>query len=409
MSNTSKKEYLIKILERYRKASKKDKTSLPDELYLVCGYNRKYAIRKLNNNHTANGNNLNKRGVKKQYSHPDIFNIIHFVWRKTNLPCSKRLVEILSLWVPFYPHEISEETRRKVLNISAATIDRLMRADRGKYFKIGLATTKPGSLLKKHIPIKTGQWDETKPGYLEVDTVAHCGTSVAGQFTYTVNSVDIATTWTVQRAVWGRGERGVKDAISDMEDTLPFDILGFDCDNGSEFLNWHLLRYFTERKKPVAFTRSRPYYKNDNAHVEGRNWTHIRQYLGYQRFDNEQIVSLMNDLYCGEWYLYFNFFMPYSKLKSKKREGSKTIKKYDKPKTPYQRVIESKDINDVIKQELTKTFRQLNPFDLQEIMSQKIKKIIELANVPNFENVSTYKEGENYAHKYTTFTKKKQE
>ena len=122
MSNTSKKEYLIKILERYRKASKKDKTSLPDELYLVCGYNRKYAIRKLNNNHTANGNNLNKRGVKKQYSHPDIFNIIRFVWRKTNLPCSKRLVEILSLWVPFYPHEISEETRRKVLNISAATI-----------------------------------------------------------------------------------------------------------------------------------------------------------------------------------------------------------------------------------------------------------------------------------------------
>ncbi len=386
MSNKSKKEYLKKIRERYKKASKKEKALLLDELCLVCGYNRKYAIRVLNKEPLQKGNKLNKRGAKKQYGHPAILKVLNFIWRKTNLPCSKRLVEIIALWLPYYPYPISGETRKKVLGISPATIDRLMRTDRGNYLKLGLATTKPGSLLKKQIPVKTGQWDETKPGYLETDTVAHCGTSVAGQFTYTVNSVDIATTWTVQRAVWGKGERGVKTAISEMENVLPFDILGFDCDNGSEFLNWHLVRFFSERKKPVKFTRSRPYYKNDNAHVEGRNWTHIRQYLGYQRFDNQKTVGLLNGLYCSEWYFYFNFFMPYSKLISKKRDGSKTIKKYDKPKTPYQRVLESKDINDEVKQHLTKIFNLLNPFDLQKTMSQKIKQIIVLANEPIYEN-----------------------
>lgn len=387
MGSNSKKEYLIKIHERYKKASKNDKTKLLDELCAICGYNRKYAIRVLNNGPLQNSGKPNKRGAKKQYAHPDILKVLNFIWRKTNLPCSKRLVEIIALWLPYYPHSLSGQTRKKILNISAASIDRLMRGDRGNYLKIGLATTKPGSLLKKQIPVKTGQWDETKPGYLETDTVAHCGTSVAGQFIYTVNSVDIATTWTVQRAVWGKGERGVKAAIADMEQTLPFDILGFDCDNGSEFLNWHLVRFFSERKKPVKFTRSRPYYKNDNAHVEGRNWTHIRQYLGYQRFDNLNSVELLNALYRGEWYYYFNFFMPYSKLISKRREGSKTIKRYDKPKTPYQRVLESDDINDEVKRELAKTFNRLNPFDLQDTMSKKIKQIIALANEAVIENV----------------------
>jgi hypothetical protein len=391
MSGKSKKEYLVRIRERYRTASKEEKALLLDEVCLNCDYNRKYAIRVLNNKQEKS-NNPKKRGPKKRYDHPDILKVISFIWHKTNLPCSKRLVEILPLWLPYYPHQISDEARKKVLNISPATIDRLMRADRGRYLKIGLATTKPGSLLKKHIPVKTGQWDESKPGFLETDTVAHCGTSMAGQFAFTVNSVDIATSWTIQRAVWGKGERGVKSAISQIEQTLPFEILGFDSDNGSEFLNWHLVRFFTHRKKPVKFTRSRPYYKNDNAHVEGKNWTHIREYLGYQRFDKLEIVGLMNDLYSSEWYLYFNFFMPYFKLICKKREGAKTIKKYDKPKTPYQRIMESKYINDEIKSELEKTFKQLNPFQLQEAMAKKIKQIIELANAPVFEKVDNYTE-----------------
>ena len=193
-----------KDLGTLQKGPKKEKIQLLDEVCLVCSFNRKYAIRVLSHKKALTGN-LKKRGPKKQYGHPDILKVIHFIWRKTNLPCSKRLVEILPLWLLYYPHEISEETRQKTLNISAATIDRLMRADRGRYLKIGLATTKPGSLLKKHIPVETGQWDETKPGYLQTDTVAHCGTSMAGQFAFTVNSVDIATSWTIQRAVLGQG------------------------------------------------------------------------------------------------------------------------------------------------------------------------------------------------------------
>jgi hypothetical protein len=200
-----------------------------------------------------------------------------------------------------------------------------MQPWRTKYSKRGLSTTKPGTILKKHIPVKTKQWDEEKPGFLEADTVAHCGDSVAGMFVYTLNCVDIATGWNQQRALWGKGEQGVLQAIQNIEKTLPFDILGFDCDNGSEFLNWHLLRYFSKRKQPIKFTRSRAYHKNDNAHIEGKNWTHIRQYLGYQRFDNIELVDLLNDLYTKEWNLYFNFFIPSVKLINKVRDGSKII------------------------------------------------------------------------------------
>ncbi|MDH3568496.1 MAG: hypothetical protein OEM61_14230, partial [Desulfobacteraceae bacterium] len=249
----------------------------------------------------------------------------------------------------------------------------------------GLATTNPGSIIKKRIPVKTKQWDESRPGFLEADTVAHCGDSVSGMFVYTINCVDIATGWTEQRANWGKGERGTVNAIRDIEHTLPFPVLGFDCDNGSEFLNWHLVRYLTNRKRPVNFTRSRAYYKNDNAHIEQKNWTDIRQYLGYDRFDNPVLPDLLNDLYTTEWRLYFNFFIPSMKLVAKKRTGSKTEKIYDKPKTPYQRIMESKNISFKIKQELKKQYNKLDPFLLQKKMSQKIKNIINIANEPVIE------------------------
>jgi hypothetical protein len=251
-----------------------------------------------------------------------------------------------------------------------------------------LATTKPGSILKKHIPVKTKQWDETRPGFIEVDSVAHCGDSVAGMFVYTIDSVDIASGWTEQRATWSRGERSTVISIKSIEESLPFRLLGFDCDNGSEFLNWHLVRYLTNRRKPVTFTRSRAYYKNDNAHIEQKNWTIIRQYLGYGRFDNPILVDLLNDLYTSEWRLYFNFFIPSMKLIAKRRSGSKTEKVYDKPKTPFQRIQESDSVNNKIKKDLTKQYKELDPFHLQKIMSQKIKNIINIANQPVVKNVN---------------------
>ena len=174
--------------------------------------------------------------------------------------------------------------------------------------------------------------------------VAHCGDSTEGMFANTVNLTDIATGWTEQRAVWGKGETGVVEQIKHVETILPFPILGFDSDNGSEFLNDHLVRYFTNRKQPVQFTRSRAYHKDDNAHVEQKNWTHIRQWLGYDRLDNPDVVPLLNNLYTKEWRLFHNFFCPSVKLIEKERIGSKTIKRHDSPKTPYQRIIDSPHI-----------------------------------------------------------------
>jgi hypothetical protein len=199
-------------------------------------------------------------------------------------------------------------------------------------------------------------------------------------FVYTINCVDIATGWNAQRAVWGKGEGGVIKAIHSIEFTLPFPLLGFDCDNGSEFLNWHLYRHLSHRKQPVQFTRSRPYHKNDNAHIEEKNWTHIRQYLGYQRFDKPELVNLLNELYTSQWSLYFNFFIPSVKLIDKVRMGSKIIKKHDAPKTPLQRLVESPAVPEQRKENLKKQFKELNPFHLQKQMSDKIKNIMNIVN-----------------------------
>jgi len=385
MSTRAAREYLQQILKRYHAAAKELKKAILDEFCEICGYNRKYAIRLLNNARRKK-KSIHKRrrpGRHKKYDHPMLLEVLTCIWQGMNLPCAKRLKAGLPLWVPLYaPHfgvALSSLVLDLLASISASTIDRLMAARRGKHSKHGLATTKPGSLLKKHIPIKTNQWDEKRPGFLEADTVAHGGASTAGMFVFTVNTVDIATGWTEPRAVWGKGERDVFLAIHSIESALPFPILGFDCDNGGEFLNHHLWKYFTGRKRPVQFTRSRPYHKNDNAHIEGKNWTHVRQYLGYQRFEVQQITHAMNELYTSEWRLLLNFFIPSVKLIEKVRQGSQIIKKHDSAKTPFQRILESPDINPQTKRQLQARFDSSDPFHLQEQVKIKIKHILELA------------------------------
>jgi len=259
-----------------------------------------------------------------------------------------------------------------LLRISPATIDRLLQPTRLRYPRRGHGTTKPGSLLRTQIPIGTNQWQQTRPGFLEADTVAHCGASAAGQFLYTLDCVDIATGWTEQRAVWGRGETAVLVQLRHIEAGLPFALLGFDCDNGAEFLNHHLVRHFLQRPRPVTFTRSRPYRKDDNAHIEQKNWTHVRQWLGYERLDNPASVPLLNALYAAEWRLYHNFFCPSVKLTAKQRLGSKTVKHYDRPQTPYQRVVASPDVPASTKRALTHQFRSLNPFLLRRAIETKL-------------------------------------
>jgi len=378
MSPRSKQEYLEAIHLRYKRAFLKEKTAILDEFCSSCGYHRKHAIRVLNNFKRFTKPKPKKRGKPSKYNKPAILEPLKRIWLTANLPCSKRLKVILPLWLKSYAEEfggLSLDVVKALLKISAPTIDRLLKPTRVKYRHRGRATTKPGTLLKKQIPIKTDQWDEHRPGFLEADTVAHCGESLLGDFAYTIDFVDIATGWTEQRAVWGKGEVGVVEQIKNVESSLPFPLLGFDSDNGSEFLNYHLVRHFAQRDNPVQFTRSRPYHKDDNAHAEQKNWTHVRQWLGYHRIDKPKAIALMNDLYTKEWRLYHNFFMPSVKLIEKKLVAGKAIKRYDKPKTPYQRLLESPDMAASKKHALKEQFETLNSFALRKAMDRKLKTI----------------------------------
>ena len=380
MSPQAKKEYLAAIVKRYKNASRSQKHVILNEFCAATDYHRKHAIRLIRGYKRFTKPQPKPRGPKPVYDSPVLLKALKKIWLTANQPCSPRLKASLPLWLPGYGAtfgELPPQVLRDLERISAATIGRLLKPVRIQYKKRGRATTKPGTLLRKQIPLKTNQWDETRPGFLEADTVAHCGDSMAGMFTFTVDCVDIATGWTEQRAVWGKGESGVLEQIHDIEKSLPFPLLGFDCDNGGEFLNYHLLRHFTERKKPVQFTRSRAYHKDDNAHIEQKNWTHVRQWLGYDRLDNPKVVPLLNNLYTQEWRLFHNFFLPSVKLLAKERIASKTFRRYDPPKTPCQRVMESPLVTPAIKRELTAQFKTLNPFRLRAAIEMKLNKIFQ--------------------------------
>jgi hypothetical protein len=381
MSPRSKREYREAVYLRYKNAPRHEKTAILDEFCATYGCHRKHAIRVLKKFKRFTKPKAKKRGKPTSYHNEVVGKPLKEIWLAANLPCSKRLKVILPLWLPGYVEffgQLNADVTNALLKISPPTIDRLLKPIRIHYTKRGRSTTKPGTLLRKKIPIKTNQWDESRPGFLEADTVAHCGDSTSGMYVNTVDFVDIATGWTEQRAVWGKGESGVLEQIKNIEKTLPFPLLGFDCDNGGEFLNYHLLRHFTERKQPIQFTRSRAYHKDDNAHIEQKNWTHIRQWLGYDRLDNPKVVSLLNNLYTKEWRLFHNFFCPSVKLIAKERIGSKTIKHHDLPKTPYQRIMDSPHIQESVKLSLSKQLENLNPFMLRKTMDKKLKMIFSI-------------------------------
>lgn len=382
MSPKFKKEYMEKFHLRYKKAkTRTEKSDLITELCITCDWHRKHAIRVLSNFKRFTNPKPEKRGRPSKYNKPEIIEILKRIWLAAYMPCSKNFKALIPLWIPSYQLEykaIPNTTIKLLLEISSASIDRILKPVRIKYTGKGKSTTKPGTLIRNQIPIKTNQWDESRPGFIEADTVAHCGDKIEGMYALTVDTVDIATGWTEQRAVWGKGYSGVMEQILDIEDSLPFPLLGFDADNGGEFMNWHLYRHFTDRKKLVEYTRSRPYQSNDNAHIEQKNWTHVRQWLGYVRLDNPKVVPLMNELYTSEWRLYHNFFCPSMKLKEKKRIASKTVKCYHSSKTPYQRVLESKHVSNKDKNNLKEQFYGLNPFKLRKAIDKKISNILKV-------------------------------
>jgi hypothetical protein len=374
MSKSTKKPNIEHFRRRYCRSSRKDKTKLLDELCDLYSFNRKYLLQVFNG---LTRKQYVKRGPKRRYIANDLLEPLTKIWLGTDQMCSKKLVAALVLWLPHYEKQyghLDNRVKDQLLKMSHATIDRLLRPSRLKYKRHGLTGTKPGYLLKNQIPIKTDHWDVTKPGFMEADTVAHCGNSMAGDFVWSVTLTDIFSGWTEARAIWNKGAEGLVKQVKNIEETLPFLLLGFDCDNGSEFLNWHLMRYFMDnRKKEVQFTRSRPYKKNDNAHVEQKNWSFVRQLLGYDRFDDLKIVPLLNDLYTNEWSLYQNYFCPTMKLLEKEKINSRYRKRYDKPKTAHQRLISCVDISSKVKAKLNKQYEELNPFLLKEIIEQKLK------------------------------------
>ena len=383
MGKHERHAYLCAIQKRYRQSDRAAKQTILNEFCAVCGYARKYAIRLLNRKTKPAATPTKRPGPKRKYQPEQLMAPLKRIWFASDQLCGKRLKAAIPLWLPHYEDQygaLPDNVRANLLKVSAATLDRLLKPLRVQHPK-GLSGTKPGSLLKTQIPVRTHHGDETQPGFVEADTVAHCGTSLAGDFVWTLTMTDIVTGWTECRATWNKGSQGVLEQIQAIEGLLPFPLKGFDCDNGSEFLNQHLLRYFTEHPQQPAFTRSRPYKKNDNAHVEQKNWTHARQLFGYDRLDNAGLVPLMNEVYSTLWCPLQNHFCPSLKLKQKHRDGAKIVKKYHTPQTPYQRVLEHPDIPESTKHTLREHHAKLNPFALKATIEQQLKLIFSQVQV----------------------------
>jgi len=370
-------EYAKAVAKRYLKAkNRKEKGKMLDEFCATAGYSRKHGIRKLN--HINFHDPPTERKREKLYS-VQADALLMQLWEAYGCICGERLQPFLAEGLSVLERcghiDEPDEVRQEVLAMSIATVKRRIADHQHRFGKgKGLSATKPGSLLKKQIPIKTKQWDESKAGFGEIDLVAHCGGSLLGDLIYTLQFVCIKTTWTERRAVMGKGQQGVFEAIKTIRRKLPFSLLGLDSDNGSEFINHQLWKYCDENN--IEFTRSRPYMKKDNAHIEQKNWPLVRKILGYDRFDTQFQLDLINDLYDNELRLYLNFFQPTMKLKEKVRVGAKYKRKYDIPKTPYQRVLECEEIPKEKKEKLKKVYVRLDPVNLKRDIDRKVARII---------------------------------
>ena len=362
---------------QYRGANKKEKSRILDQFVSTTGYSRWYA--RLVLRHEGRRLQTDKRTIllavreqsrkRKRASFYDekVQTALVKLWRIMDHICGKRLQpllpELIRILERHNEFRCDRETKAKLLRISAASIDRLLRPERRKYELRGRAGTKPGTLLKKQIPIRTfAEWDEQQPGFVEIDLVAHDGGVGAGDYCQTLDLTDVATTWTETQAVRNKAQAWVFAALKEMRQKLPFPLLGIDSDNGSEFINTYLVEYCQQQK--LSFTRSRPYRKNDNCFVEQKNYSVVRRAVGYQRYDTELQLRLLNELY-ATLRLYSNFFQPTMKLQSKQRVGSKVTKRYDRAQTPYQRVLASAQVSKAAKQQLRAKYETLNPAALK--------------------------------------------
>ena len=375
MSKPTRMQVLEKLRRRYENAGAEHKHKLLDQAVQLLGYHRKAAIRALRRRVVVRGP-LIITGRPVNYEPSLLVPWLRPIWQATDYACGQRLVAMLPEWIPAYEqHErrLPGEVREKLLLASGRTLDRLLEPLRAQ--GTGRSLTRPGTLLRQQIPIRGSVWEEGKAGWLEVDTVALCGGGVAGEFVWMVDGVDYATTWVELRAMWGRGQAGTLAALQDMEGSLPFSLLGLDSDNGGEFLNHHVLKWLQKRPQPVFMTRSRPYKKDDNAHVEQKNWTHVRQCFGYERHDNPDLVEPMNALVKGAYGQLVNYFHASLKLDHKERKGGKVQRIYGVAQTPLARVLASAEVAEATKQRLRQHKSHLNPFALKEAVTRSMKAI----------------------------------
>jgi len=373
MSQRSKRELLEEIRPRYLKAKKSEKKTMLDEFVAATGYHRKYATRILKHGHPRHSGK--KHGLLKVYE-GDVVVALEQIWEICGRICSKRLHPFLPEMVKVLERcgelQLSAETKALLLQMSRSTIDRCLGPARFEH-PHGLSTTKPGCLLKKAIPVRTyTPWDEDKPGFLEIDLVAHCGQTTEGQYINTLTCVDLSTGWIECLAVRQRTQQAVFEAIQTMRTHLPFPLLGLDSDNGGEFINDLLYRYCLSEE--ITFTRSRPYHKNDQAHVEQKNWSVVLRLIGYARFETETEYQLLDSIY-ADLHLYANFFQPVLKLVSKEHVDKKLLKRYDQAATPFQRILATKDIPFETKARLTNLYVQLNPVNLRTTIDAKVAKL----------------------------------
>jgi hypothetical protein len=377
MSKKSRDEYVMAIQGRYLQGSRIEKTQILDEFVATTGYHRKHAIRVLRT--AVPEYRREKRGRKRVYT-GDVVRALARIWHICGCICGKRLQPFLGEMVVVLERhgelKLDSESKELLMQMSAATIDRRLAPFRQQQRR-GLSTTKPGTLLKEAVPVRTfADWNDAKPGFMEIDLVAHCGASAEGQYLQTLTAVDICTGWTECLALEQRNQKAVSAAVERLRQRLPFPLLGMDSDNDSAFINGTLIRYC--RSQRITFTRSRPYRKNDQAHVEQKNWSIVRRTIGYERYESSAALELLRAIY-ADLQLYVNFFQPVLKLVSKHRDGPKVHKRYDTARTPHQRIMGSSDVTAKDKLRLHHIYLSLNPVELRDRIDANLKQLWQLS------------------------------
>lgn len=380
MSLSAKREALARIHGRYQRAGRPHKSRILDEFCATCGYHRKAALRLLNRPlRTAPPK---RPGPRRTYDPAEVLPVLKALWLASDQLCSRLLQAALPEWLEHHERHcgpLPEAFKEKLLGISPAQIDRLLRPSRMQHPKKGLSATRPGTLLRQAVPTRGGPPDTSRPGSVEADTVAHCDDSTQGDYVNSLTFTELFSGWTENRAVWNKSADGVLAQIKALEKIVPYPMKDFHTDNGGEFLNWALHKHLTGRAAPTPWTRSRAFRKNDNAHCEQKNWTHVRQLFGHERFAHPELVAWMNDLYANEWSAFTNHFKPTFKLLKRQKQEGKTKRLYEaQPQTPYQRLLASPDIAEATKARLRQAHARLDPFALRKNIERKLKNFFTL-------------------------------